>query len=1306
MKNKFGFIPIVLPVLVMVLIIGLINMTGPQGAQAHEADPHGAAHPDVELTFTALNSAGDNLNGGVRLADGEFDANSPSVTIDLVEIGEDVTYNITPGLVFSSDAAQVRVTHTDSDENITINEIRVPNGETGLRFALSEGTHQMRIVGEDLTSPGTTGPETLYLLTYVKEVSGPPALQSSDLEDASYYFQVGVAICDDDQTPCAQDAPITDFPLFPPIRSGTGNGDPVYTLVGIGVNGDEKDLPGGMTFHPPAVNGTDVPNAEDESTRSDGWGHLTGTPTLDNARSQDVHTMEFRVVDSDTDMSASDMVAIRFTITVGRNPDPTPGPGVTDEMDEPGPGQPNSIDILYTPVSEGEGTTPTTTALVANDGTVGFRQDVTSYRAYIPTDVVTADLRVVVATTTTSATANAAIVSVIENNTAQCGGADPCYRWNGRRIDAGSANEYVILVTSKNDDGDDVTGRYEVDIRRELNTKPAFAPADNNAMDLHYYSGIVVGGDMAELPAVDLPLAASGTGNGDTSTLIYSLEDKNELSRGDNPANFLGLVYSGGNSLPGETPGDTTTAPQSAPMPMLAGTTRPELTGARDADVSSVFASYTARDRDLNITAGDESSIDVNIHVYRDVTLASYQVNFAADGTGGEGPASLDTSTRMFDTSEDYKEQSYRWDDDDISSYTYYVSHTLATTSFMVTANDADNTQVSITPPGGTKMASTTVPLTLEIGDNEVTVEVTNGAVMATHVINIRRPGLTAETLTVSYYENDGGFLYAADDMDAQVELKDADEMEYDHENYGPYMGKVPVDVNSVRVGAEPLVDGAEVAVNDFKVNGGTGYRVVDLAFGNNRIEVAVVDGPVSESYVLMIEREANSQPAFVGTQSDIRVKADVPMATVTLPMAMGGNGDLTYSLNEDELPEDVSYDTTTRTLSGTPTLDEGFESDFDLVYTVMDDDSYTGAADEAEITFTITVTYGEVAGPPGSTTTPAGQYPNGEGAATLHDIDVTYTQMRGTPAAEVERAARLDPEFDPQTADYSVIVPHDNTGVNVQVTRTERDAKVTINNTRIDRGEKTILPPTATIRVEHGTSSMTYTLTITEGGDDTPSFTATVDDMTFPIGSSIAPVELPDATGGNGDKTYRLYSEHDKTETGPDIVPDGLAFNASTRMLTGRPRLRDDAYRTVYQMVYMAMDEDGSSTTDEFQITICDPDSEFITGDCEATGGTTPVDPEPMPVTMLTAMRSADGMSVDLEWPEVMGASRIAVIAVRLPDYNINTTDHFMLLGGDATEAMLSNLETDMMYAFVVVDGSATAWNFSDMQIVVEDGN
>ena len=50
MKNKFGFIPIVLPVLVMVLIIGLINLTGPQVAQAQED----VSESDARLTALSL----------------------------------------------------------------------------------------------------------------------------------------------------------------------------------------------------------------------------------------------------------------------------------------------------------------------------------------------------------------------------------------------------------------------------------------------------------------------------------------------------------------------------------------------------------------------------------------------------------------------------------------------------------------------------------------------------------------------------------------------------------------------------------------------------------------------------------------------------------------------------------------------------------------------------------------------------------------------------------------------------------------------------------------------------------------------------------------------------------------------------------------------------------------------------------------------------------------------------------------------------------------------------------------------------
>ena len=49
MKNRFGFIPIVLPAIVMVLIIGLINLGGPQDAQAQTL---GANDPQLAtLTF-------------------------------------------------------------------------------------------------------------------------------------------------------------------------------------------------------------------------------------------------------------------------------------------------------------------------------------------------------------------------------------------------------------------------------------------------------------------------------------------------------------------------------------------------------------------------------------------------------------------------------------------------------------------------------------------------------------------------------------------------------------------------------------------------------------------------------------------------------------------------------------------------------------------------------------------------------------------------------------------------------------------------------------------------------------------------------------------------------------------------------------------------------------------------------------------------------------------------------------------------------------------------------------------------------
>ena len=84
MKNRFGFIPIVLPVLVMVLIIGLINLTGPQIAQAQEAD---VSEEDARLSALTLT-----YDGGTA---GAINVLSPTFMADRGSYTAMVDYDVT-----------------------------------------------------------------------------------------------------------------------------------------------------------------------------------------------------------------------------------------------------------------------------------------------------------------------------------------------------------------------------------------------------------------------------------------------------------------------------------------------------------------------------------------------------------------------------------------------------------------------------------------------------------------------------------------------------------------------------------------------------------------------------------------------------------------------------------------------------------------------------------------------------------------------------------------------------------------------------------------------------------------------------------------------------------------------------------------------------------------------------------------------------------------------------------------------------------------------------------------------------------
>ena len=83
-------------------------------------------------------------------------------------------------------------------------------------------------------------------------------------------------------------------------------------------------------------------------------------------------------------------------------------------------------------------------------------------------------------------------------------------------------------------------------------------------------------------------------------------------------------------------------------------------------------------------------------------------------------------------------------------------------------------------------------------------------------------------------------------------------------------------------------------------------------------------------------------------------------------------------------------------------------------------------------------------------------------------------------------------------------------------------------------------------------------------------------------------PLELPEATGGNGDLTYSLSPD----DTSPDW-PHDVSFDAAARTLSGMPAL--EIARTLY--TYTVTDEDGSTDSLMFYITVEDK-PEFPDGD------------------------------------------------------------------------------------------------------------
>ena len=899
-----------------------------------------------------------------------------------------------------------------------------------------------------------------------------------------------------------------------------------------------------------------------------GNGSLGMSPSILDSSDRAVFNLILKVTDSDA-ITASDEDTIPFTIIVFRDASLLPAGAVI----EPRAGDLSDLQVLED--VDGE---------KVDQLEPDFSLLVYSYEADVFTDTTEVDF---VATASSDATVR---LEGNETSNQSTTGDDTTHTWQGYKlhIGPGARNTYRVTVEE-----DGTTRTYTVRVERELAKRPMFS-MDSAVMS--YYEGI----SLDDLPdsAAELPEATEDSGNG---ALDYALERR----RDDAPDkdNFLGLT------LEGETS-----------TPVLSGT--PKLDDAdfdkRLSDRSEAYGLYTVNDADMDRTDSDTDTMNIDVKVYRDVTLGSYTVS-------GRSSGDLGPMSKVYNSSRTHSYES-------LESYRFNVAHDVTTVTFGANARGADASIVSISPADADG-STDGHQVNLVKGDNVVTVTVGNGIVRGTHQINLKRPGLQLIGITIT------------EDEDARDNSRLSDDVELDPDfsrDVYEYTATVETWVRSVQVRATAADANARVFVNTFEIPEREGYSVVDLDIGETTIVLGASVGTDEPDprYTVVITRKSSSAPAFEMEASNYtRMEGvDVAMAPCTailLPTAEGGDGTLEYFMvNEEQLPPGLFFDVNdddVPEITGTPTLDEGYESDFDLILAVKDSDADTSDADGDTTSFTITITNDQAAVDEAcAVATPEPEVP----ANQLSSLLVTYTLDGRTdiPATMWSPTAFMPGDGGP----YTVSIPFGATDVQVTAVRADDGATISMNSVRIASGVKLDLPPQAEIAVRHPdfTDSMVYTLVTERISNTAPTFGgATIDDYIFESGMDIDSMTLPMATGGNRTLTYTL-EDHEGN------LPDGLMFDASTRELSGRPALVQDADSTLYRMTYMVEDADGQTDDITFNITVCDPDR---ASGCEAT----PVEPTPTMTVTLTEWRSNDGTSATITWTPDSGAMNQAAFMV-----------------------------------------------------------
>ena len=354
------------------------------------------------------------------------------------------------------------------------------------------------------------------------------------------------------------------------------------------------------------------------------------------------------------------------------------------------------------------------------------------------------------------------------------------------------------------------------------------------------------------------------------------------------------------------------------------------------------------------------------------------------------------------------------------------------------------------------------------------------------------------------------------------------------------------------------------------------------------------------------------------------------------LPPATGGTMPLTYTLtgrsnSDPSLPTGLSFDPSTRTLSGTPSTTTGTPTEFgntELLYSVTDangdsksvdfrvtvnprlaltapdDQNYTldtmitdlqlpaATGGTAPLTYTLTNVPGGLNFDPvtrilsGTPDDITGNFfmeytvTDANGASTSVDftINIGTDLTLNTPGNQNYTQGTAITVQLPEATGSTGMLTYTLTGPS-----TNRDLPpgLTFNpNTRILSGTPSVL----------GETNLVYTVTeVRDSGSPTRFgriFLVTVnpglapltapDDQNYTQDTAISNLQLPEATGGTMPLTYTL--------TGPSggNLPTGLNFNANTRTLSGTP---DTPGTTT--LTYEVTDTNGANTSVTFMVTV-----------------------------------------------------------------------------------------------------------------------